>query len=204
MSWPAQLAAGLLLGYSLAVPPGPMNALIAAWSLRGLRHGVAVGAGAMTADFLFMLMTVGLYDFLLATVNSRYIALLYLVGAAFLIYIAWRIAISRPPQTSNEVKQERALKGYLLGLTLGLGNPYQLGWWLTVGLSSINSFGIFWALGLFAAIATWIVSFPAAVRAGWRINSGATWLIIKTFSTVTLAFFGVYFIYLAISVLFHV
>ncbi|MFN7106164.1 MAG: LysE family translocator, partial [Pyrobaculum sp.] len=26
------LISGLFLGYSLAVPPGPMNALIAAWS----------------------------------------------------------------------------------------------------------------------------------------------------------------------------
>jgi len=52
----ASLFSGLLLGYSLAVPPGPMNALIAAWSLRSFRHGFAVGAGAMSADFLLMLI----------------------------------------------------------------------------------------------------------------------------------------------------
>jgi len=52
----ASLFSGLLLGYSLAVPPGPMNALIAAWSLRSFRHGFAVGAGAMSADFLLMLL----------------------------------------------------------------------------------------------------------------------------------------------------
>jgi len=51
------LFSGLLLGYSLAVPPGPINALIAAWSLRSFRHGFAVGAGAMSADFLLMLLT---------------------------------------------------------------------------------------------------------------------------------------------------
>jgi threonine/homoserine/homoserine lactone efflux protein len=53
----ASLFSGLLLGYSLAVPPGSMNALIAAWSLRSFRHGFAVGAGAMSADFLLMLFT---------------------------------------------------------------------------------------------------------------------------------------------------
>jgi arginine exporter protein ArgO len=52
----ASLFSGVLLGYSLAVPPGPMNALIAAWSLRSFRHGFAVGAGAMSADFLLMLI----------------------------------------------------------------------------------------------------------------------------------------------------
>jgi len=41
----AKFLIGALLGYSLAVPPGPMNALIATWSLKGLRHGFAVGAG---------------------------------------------------------------------------------------------------------------------------------------------------------------
>jgi len=34
-----------------------MNALIAAWSLRSFCHGFAVGAGAMSADFLLMLLT---------------------------------------------------------------------------------------------------------------------------------------------------
>jgi threonine/homoserine/homoserine lactone efflux protein len=52
----ASLFSGLLLSYSLAVPPGPMDALIAAWSLRSFRHGFAVGAGAMSADFLLMLL----------------------------------------------------------------------------------------------------------------------------------------------------
>jgi threonine/homoserine/homoserine lactone efflux protein len=57
----ASLFSGLLLGYSLAVPPGPMNALIAAWSLRSFHHGFAVGAGAMSADSLLMLLTLTLY-----------------------------------------------------------------------------------------------------------------------------------------------
>jgi len=39
----AKFLIGALLGYSLAVPPGPMNALIAAWTLKDFRHGFAVG-----------------------------------------------------------------------------------------------------------------------------------------------------------------
>jgi len=49
----AKFLLGALLGCSLAVPPGPMNALIAAWSLKSFRHGFAVGAGAMSAYFSF-------------------------------------------------------------------------------------------------------------------------------------------------------
>lgn len=195
----AQWAAGLLLGYSLAIPPGPMNALIAAWSLKGFKHGVAVGAGAMTADFVFMLATWALYRELLATASARHTALFYAVGAAFLLYLAYKIAAARPPEEGSRAGDARrgAAKGYALGLSLGLANPYQLAWWLTAGLSSINSFGVAWAAGLFTAIATWIVAFPAAVRAGWRVNRGAAWLAIKAFSVVTLAAFGAYFLYTA-------
>ncbi|MBP1448938.1 MAG: LysE family transporter, partial [Thermoproteus sp.] len=104
----AQWAAGLLLGYSLAIPPGPMNALIAAWSLKGFKHGVAVGAGAMTADFVFMLATWALYRELLAAASARHTALFYAVGAAFLLYLAYKIAAAGPPEEGG---QELAVEG---------------------------------------------------------------------------------------------
>ncbi len=44
--------AGLALGFSLTVPPGPMNALIAGRAMRSLRAGITTGLGAMTADAL--------------------------------------------------------------------------------------------------------------------------------------------------------
>lgn len=188
-----RLAAGVLLGYSLAVPPGPMNALIAAWSLRSFRHGFAVGAGAMSADFLLMLITAGLYAFL-KNLSQAYLAPFYAAGGAFFLYLAYKIAQSSPPQKSSSAGQG-PLRGYLLGLSLGLVNPYQVGWWLTAGLSSIAQFGLEWAAGLFLAILTWITVFPAAVRAGWELSRRATWLAIKVFSVVTLTAFGIYFIY---------
>lgn len=190
---------GLVLGYSLAVPPGPMNALIAAWSLRGFRHGFAVGAGAMSADFLLMLMTLGLYSFLRGLGRS-FFAPFFLAGGVFFLYLAYKIGASRPPER-REAGRGEALKGYLMGLSLGLINPYQVGWWLTAGLSSIAQFGVEWAAGLFLAILTWITLFPSAVRAGWELNSKWTWLAIKIFSVVTLTVFGVYFIYSAATTL---
>jgi threonine/homoserine/homoserine lactone efflux protein len=49
----ASALAGLALGFSLTVPPGPMNAPIASRSTRSLREGVLTGLGAMTADALW-------------------------------------------------------------------------------------------------------------------------------------------------------
>lgn len=191
------LALGMLLGYSLAVPPGPMNALIAAWSLRGWRQGFAVGAGAMSADLLLMVLTLALYKSASAFVGGPAMRLAMLLGSALLLFLAYRIAVSKPPREIDRGSDGDAIRGYVVGLSLGLVNPYQVGWWLTVGLSSIGAFGVAWALGLFTAIFTWIVSFPAAVRAGWRANRRATWLLIKGFSVLVLAGFGLYFLYVA-------
>lgn len=55
-------ALGLVLGLSSAVPPGPMNALIASEALKSHMHGTAVGAGAMSADATLMVITYFLYQ----------------------------------------------------------------------------------------------------------------------------------------------
>lgn len=192
------LISGLVLGYSLAVPPGPMNALIAAWSLRSFRHGFAVGAGAMSADFLLMLLTLALYSRLEA-LGAGYFTPFHIAGGALFLYLAYKILKSRP-LGKREGGGGSPARGYLLGLSLGLINPYQVGWWLAAGLSSIAQFGVEWAAGLFIAILTWITAFPAAVRAGWEVNSKATWLAIKIFSVATLLFFGIYFLIKAAGV----
>jgi len=191
------LFSGLLLGYSLAVPPGPMNALIAAWSLRSFRHGFAVGAGAMSADFLLMLLTLALYG-VLRGLGRQFFAPFHAAGGLFFLYLAYKIGTAKPPREGS-AGGGHPLRGYLLGLSLGLINPYQVGWWLTAGLGSIAHFGVEWAAGLFFAILTWITAFPAAVRSGWRLNSRLTWLTIKFFSVTVLVAFGVLFIYTAAS-----
>jgi len=80
--------------------------------------------------------------------------------------------------------------------------PPRVVWWITAGLGSIAQFGVEWAAGFFAAIFTWIIAFPAAVRAGWRVNSHATWLAIKVFSTATLLIFGAYFLYISVLLIY--
>jgi threonine/homoserine/homoserine lactone efflux protein len=64
-----------------------MNALIAAWSLRSFRHGFAVEAGAMSADFLLMLFTLTLYD-VLKGLGQRFFAPFHAAGDLFLLYLA--------------------------------------------------------------------------------------------------------------------
>jgi threonine/homoserine/homoserine lactone efflux protein len=159
VSLPENLLFGLLLGFSLVIPPGPMNAWIAASAARSLRNGVLVGLGAMSADGVL-----GTAVFLLdRTVDLHAVVrFVYLVGAAVMAYLAWRLY--RRPPTPAAVPDRRAVFAQALGL--GLSNPFQITWWLTAGVAFAYLGGWVLLLGLFAAIAVWIVVFPWAVRAG--------------------------------------
>jgi threonine/homoserine/homoserine lactone efflux protein len=174
-----------------------MNALIAAWSLRSFRHGFAAGAGAMSADFLLTLFALTLYD-VLKGLGQRFFAPFHAAGGLFFLYLAYKIGAAKPPREGS-AGGRHLLRGYLLGLLLGLINPYQVAWWLTARLGSIAHLGVEWAAELFFAILTWITAFPAAVRSGWRLNSRLTWLAIKFFSVTVLVAFGVLFVYTAAS-----
>jgi threonine/homoserine/homoserine lactone efflux protein len=118
----------------------------------------------MSADFLLMLFTLALYG-VLKRPGQRFFAPFYAAGGLFFLYLAHKIGTAKPPQVGT-AEGEHPVRGYLLGLSLGLVNPYQVGWWLTAGLSSIVHFGVEWVAGLFLAILIWITAFPAAVRWG--------------------------------------
>ncbi len=181
---------GLLYGFSLAIPPGPMNALIASRSLISFRSGFLVGAGAMTADFILMILTLALYSVL----RDLPLYPLYIAGSAMMIYIVYWIVKFDPEQSSRE-REVRESGNFLLGLGLGLTNPFQIGWWLLVGLSFISIFGVEAVLGLFTAIFIWINIFPLSIRRGYSLNSRATVLAIKIFSVATLTAFIAVYIY---------
>lgn len=83
---------GLVLGFSLAGPPGPVIAQMAVDTARGDSwRGFRVGLGAMTADATFFVLTfIGLLQVL---PSDRVLAVLSLLGAglmAFFGYGAWK------------------------------------------------------------------------------------------------------------------
>src|SRR5208337_1568989 len=81
------LVAGILIGLSLAVPPGPMNAIIAAESVRkSYVNGIKLGMGAMTADAIFLAVTLVGVTVLFTGDNVKLIV--SVAGAIILAYIA--------------------------------------------------------------------------------------------------------------------
>ncbi|MCH7659644.1 MAG: LysE family transporter [Euryarchaeota archaeon] len=211
----SSLLAGLLLGLSLAAPPGPMNAIIAEESaLRGWSSGVRAGLGAMSADACFFLVALAGVATVLQnapTVRAGMMA----VGGVLMCYFAVGAAKSaRESFTGREIDDSA---GFRKTFALSFTNPYQILWWLTVGVAlldpgslalaipllgeiAVETGSVAIVLGFFAGIALWITAFPLAlVRAGRRIDGFAP--LVAGASAAVLAGFGVLFLYRALLLL---
>ena len=187
------LLAGFALGLTLAVPPGPMNGLIAAQTARGgLSAGILTGAGAMTADLILGGLVLGLGA---AAVLAPYSREIDLVGAAVLVLFAIRLFRRRQQRLTTSAGRGRA---YLAGLALGIGNPFQILWWLTAGLALVGSGGALLLVGLFAAIALWIVTFPLGLNGVLRRHPRAGEGLAMA-SALLLGAFAVLLLYLALA-----
>ena len=168
-----------------------MNALIAANTVRRSRTaGHLTGFGAMTSDGIFLGVTLAVGSVVPVTQGTR--ALLYLVGAAVMFFLAVRTY----PAVRRELKiedagAENSARPYIQGLLLGLTNPFQILWWLTAGLAFMRGIGAAVAAGFFLGILVWIVLFPATldvVNRRWR----GTYRAVMLFSLVVLIVFGVF------------
>jgi threonine/homoserine/homoserine lactone efflux protein len=175
----------MAFGFLLAVPPGPMNALIASESTRSPLNGFSVGFGAMSADMVLMGITYTAYGFLKGLVHY-----LYPVGFIVMIYLSY--SILRSTLRSSEPSGRAPLVNYAMGLVMGLSNPYQVFWWLTAGLSFMSIFGVWSVVGLFVAIFAWIVAFPWAIHRGVVLGGSRVELAVKLVSALGIIAFAIY------------
>jgi threonine/homoserine/homoserine lactone efflux protein len=156
------VAAGLALGFSLTIPPGPMNALIAHRSMRSLRAGVLTGLGAMSADAILGAVVYAVHSAVDLGVWIRWIEA---IGAVVLGTMAYRLF--REP-TGVAAPDDSQVRVYSAALLVGVSNPFQILWWVTVGLAFAYVGGAPLFVGLFAAIAVWVVVFPLLLTEGAR------------------------------------
>ncbi len=208
--------AGVVLGLSLAAPPGPMNAVIAEESvLRGWRSGFFAGLGAMTADACFFVLALaGVVAVVRDTPLVR--GVMVGVGGILMLYFAYGTASDAASTFTADTEDEGA-KGFSKAFALAITNPYQVVWWLTAGVGlldpgrfdvlsglpgelAVTTGGPVIVVGFFAGIALWISGFPAAlVAAGKRIDSFAP--AVAYLSAGVLALAGVSFVYDAVTTL---
>jgi arginine exporter protein ArgO len=132
---PNALVAGILAGYAIAIPVGPIAVLIFDTGLRrGLGIAAAAGAGAASADGVYATLA-GLVGGALAGLIAPIVVPARIVGAALLVLIgarglvsAWTVARhERAAGTSPDPEPRRraggALRTYGLFLGLTIVNP---------------------------------------------------------------------------------
>ena len=220
------LVVGTVFGLALAAPPGPMNAVIAEESVfRGWVAGFLAGLGAMTADACFLVLAyLGLVGVVAQRPTLR--AAMVGVGGLLMLYFAYGAVAGAASFDGGEAGPEAGDargRGFFKALVLALTNPYQILFWLTVGvgllqpgtvdvLSYLPAVGESLAgalvvrtgstllvLGLFLGIGIWVVGFPAAlVSAGRRVDRLAP--AVAYVSGAVLAGFGLWFLVDAVGV----
>ncbi len=118
---------GSLIGFSMAIPIGPVGMLCVQHSLRrGLLAGIAAGLGAALADALYGCMA-GFGICLVSHTLLYYQMWLQLIGALVLLYIGMRIFKSRAVDLSKNTQEDFSCrKIFLTTFVLTLTNPFTL------------------------------------------------------------------------------
>src|SRR5688572_12269534 len=117
---------GLLIGFSIAAPVGPIGVLCIRRSLAdGRQVGLATGLGAATADAAYGAVA----GFGLTAISSFLVGQrlwLGLLGGIFLCYLGFRTFISRPAEQTAETRSGGLASAYLSTLLLTLTNPMTI------------------------------------------------------------------------------
>jgi threonine/homoserine/homoserine lactone efflux protein len=163
---------GMIIGFSIAAPVGPIGVLCIRRTLaEGRAYGLVSGLGAASADaFYGTIAALGLTlvsSFLVEQANW-----LRLIGGAYLCYLGIKTFRSRPAERAAETKGRGLLGAYGSTLFLTLTNP----------LTIFAFAAIFAGVGAEAAAGN---TFGALnVVLGVFLGSAAWWLILVTLTSL--------------------
>lgn len=199
------LLQGFLLGWSVAWPPGPINAEMIRRGLeRGFWPAWSLGLGACSGDFLWAVAVSLGAGVLMGMPGVR--PVLGFISVVLLLFLAWTFGrgawiawiVSRTPGAHSRAFPARRFDstrgGYLLGLTLALTSPWNIAFWMGVigAQASGRSLGLAGSLTVAAAVvagaASWGAVLCSAVQMGARFATAA-WLIVTQAATAALMLF---------------
>jgi threonine/homoserine/homoserine lactone efflux protein len=165
----AFLGKGLVLGFSIAAPVGPIGLMCIRRSLSsGRLAGLATGMGAATADACYgAVAAFGLTRITSFMVGER--TWLTLVGGLFLCWLGTRIMRTHPDMSAARRPDSWAHGAFLSALIITLTNP----------LTILAFLGAFAGLGL-AVARDYLVS--TVLVGGVFVGSGMWWLLLSSFA----------------------
>jgi len=196
---------GLILGFSIAAPVGPIGVLCIRRSIAdGQKIGLATGLGAASADAIYgCVAAFGLTAISNFLVSQKF--WLGFLGGLFLCYLGVRTFLSRVSDQPAPVRSSGLFAAFLSTFFLTITNPMTILAFLAIfaalGLGKSADYFNASALvgGVFAGSALWwlLLSSGAAVF-GRRLATG--WMgFLNRFSGTVIFAFGVYSLYAAFS-----
>ena len=163
---------GLLIGFSIAAPVGPIGVLCIRRTLaEGRTFGFVSGLGAATAD-AFYGSVAGLGLTLVSSFLIGQQSWLRLIGGAYLCYLGYKTFRSRPSETAASVKGRGIIGAYGSTLFLTLTNPMTI----------LSFAAIFAGLGAGAAAGDYLAAIALIV--GVFVGSCAWWLILVALTSI--------------------
>jgi len=194
------LVQGLVIGFSIAAPVGPVGILcIQRTLLRGRKNGFVSGLGAATADAIYG----SIAGFGLTFISNALLAWqfwLRLLGGAFLCYLGVKAIVSEPKEQVKGASEASLVKDYSSTFFLAITNPIAILYFAAIfstlagtAITDYSYSGLF-VSGVFLGSLLW-----------WLILSGATGFFIHKFdakklrlanvvSGITIMGFGIYFL----------
>lgn len=167
------LIKGLILGFSIAAPVGPIGVLCIRRTLaNGMLHGFVTGCGTASADAIYgSIAAFGITAISILLLDHLF--LLHFCGGLFLLYLGYTTFRTVPAETAAQAKSKGLLSAYTSAFLLTLTNP-----------ATILSFvAVFAGLGVGAANGDWLLagSMVGGVFAGsllwWLLLSSAIYLL---------------------------
>jgi threonine/homoserine/homoserine lactone efflux protein len=170
---------GLLIGFSIAAPVGPIGVLCIRRTLAdGRSSGLVSGLGAATADAIYG----GIAGFGLTFISSLLISQHFwfrLIGGAFLCYLGIKTFLTKPAEQAATIRGRSLLGAYASTVFLTLTNPTTILSFAAIfaGLGIASTNGNYLSasvlvLGVFLGSALW-----------WFILSGGVSLFRTKFNT---------------------
>ena len=163
------LARGLLMGFAIAAPVGPIGVLCIRRSLaEGWLTGFLTGLGAATADGFYG----GVAAFGLTAISGVLVAeqgIIRVVGGLLLCYLGTRTLLAKPAMEAASARRGRGLLGaYATTVGLTLTNPATI----------ISFAAVFAGLGLAGAAGSTVAA-PGLLTLGVLLGSACWWLLLS-------------------------
>ncbi len=158
---------GIILGFSIAAPVGPIGILCIRRTLQfGRFSGLFSGLGAAAADVIYAIIAA----FGLTYISNLLIAGQFwfrLIGGGFLLYLGWKIFFAKVSDKTKAISHTNLVNDFVSTFFLTITNPMTI----------LSFLAVFAGLGLSSIQGSYLEA--AALVIGVFLGSAAWWLLLS-------------------------